>query len=210
MRMPRNRGPDPRVKRRGLVKDNRAGVPDGQRRCVQCREAKPADSIHFGTRDGGKYLTSWCRDCQRRSARERIAARRADPDTAAVVAGAKARYAKSDKGRQWRRSRGPVENNLRRQRDSARPFCWTDEDWQRCKQAWGDRCAYCGRGPKLEQDHFIAISSPDFPGTVVWNIVPACGRCNRVKGARDPYRWAEPFRLAHIVLYLLSVGMPML
>ncbi len=57
---------------------------------------------------------------------------------------------------------------------------------------YGGTCAYCERDPGREWDHIVPIArgGKDEPG----NIVPACQRCNRVKGKlrRQPRR-RHPF-----------------
>lgn len=54
------------------------------------------------------------------------------------------------------------------------------------KAKW--RCVYCGRSiPDGHVDHFIPRErgGTDLP----WNLVPACGPCNRSKSAHDPLVW---------------------
>lgn len=80
------------------------------------------------------------------------------------------------------------------------PDNFTTNDWENCLDYWGGCCAYCGRPPglwhTLAMDHFIALSSPDCPGTIPINIVPAChsrrdgeGDCNRGKHNKPPEQW---------------------
>jgi hypothetical protein len=54
---------------------------------------------------------------------------------------------------------------------------FTNRDWQEIKEAFGYRCAYCGKPhPKLTIDHVVPI----FKGGAHTrsNIVPACPSCN--------------------------------
>lgn len=67
-----------------------------------------------------------------------------------------------------------------------RPFDWTVTDWIACQAAWEHRCAYCGGNGPLEQEHYVPLSAPDSPGTVPWNMLPACSPCNRRKWDRHP------------------------
>lgn len=54
--------------------------------------------------------------------------------------------------------------------------------WQFLLDVYANRCAYCLKRTKLEQDHVAPISRG---GThSVDNIVPACQHCNRSKGDR--------------------------
>jgi hypothetical protein len=77
----------------------------------------------------------------------------------------------------------------------------TDREWQDLIVAWGFRCFYCGRpvqrDPKkiqdeLTKDHLVPLSrgGVDF----MWNIVPACFNCNRLKGnlTVDEFRIDRP------------------
>lgn len=76
-------------------------------------------------------------------------------------------------------------DNARRSRKASVPNTLTREQWEAIKQAYGGRCAYCGeRRERLTQDHVIPISKQG--GTVAENIVPACRRCNSIKGNRAP------------------------
>lgn len=61
------------------------------------------------------------------------------------------------------------------------------------ERRWGPklwwRCVYCGRGAGMVVDHFV----PEAHGgeDSVWNLVPACDRCNSSKQAHDPGLWME-------------------
>lgn len=192
---------DPRIKRPGLVNDNRCDVPDGWRRCIRCREVKQLDVATFSKRDDGKYFTSWCQECYRRRAKEYAAGRRATkPET---VREEKRRHNKSERGRAAKRLRSFIDNNARRQRHLGKPFRWDADGWKRCMGAWRYRCAYCDAGGFLTQDHFIPINHPNFPGTVPGNIVPACESCNYSKRDRHPGEFVtNPDRLERIMRFL--------
>lgn len=63
-------------------------------------------------------------------------------------------------------------------------------DWQRIKQYFEYRCAYCGvpvDDPVME--HFIPLSNPLSPGHVPWNVVTSCSTCNHSKSNHDPDEW---------------------
>lgn len=53
--------------------------------------------------------------------------------------------------------------------------------WQEVLEKYGFRCAYCGCGGTLTQDHRIPRSRGG--RTVKENIVPACHTCNNEKGS---------------------------
>lgn len=53
--------------------------------------------------------------------------------------------------------------------------------WQRIKERFGDRCAFCLKQTnKLTRDHLIPRSKGGL--TVPENIVPTCEDCNQKKG----------------------------
>ncbi len=61
-------------------------------------------------------------------------------------------------------------------------------DGRRIKQAWGNRCAYCGKSAKtLQLDHVTPVHTGGLSLTV--NLVPACEECNRSKGTRHWRVW---------------------
>ena len=56
----------------------------------------------------------------------------------------------------------------------------TEAEWRALLSAYGFRCAYCGVDGKLTRDHIVPLirgGSND-----ISNIVPACPRCNALKG----------------------------
>lgn len=76
------------------------------------------------------------------------------------------------------------------------PSDFTLADWQFALDYFGGCCAVCGRPPglwhTLAPDHWIALASPDCPGTIPRNIIPLChgeGGCNNAKQDRDAKEW---------------------
>lgn len=64
--------------------------------------------------------------------------------------------------------------------------------WRRAiKEAWGNRCAYCGATPiddkSLTIDHVKPKASGGEDRTT--NCIPACRRCNKDKGAQSVWDW---------------------
>lgn len=62
-------------------------------------------------------------------------------------------------------------------------------DWERLVRRHEGRCAYCAEVPEegLTVDHVVPLSRG---GTnTIGNLLPACGRCNRSKGARLLVEW---------------------
>lgn len=107
------------------------------------------------------------------------------------------RASQPDKVRQWRenyKQKHPLGQRLyvhkRRALKMSLPYSFTDDDHERMMEWWHYSCAYCGAQRDfwhtLEADHFVALSSPDSPGTVPSNMIPACKSCNSRKFNRDP------------------------
>lgn len=178
---------------------------DGLQTCTRCQLAKPATLGSFAPKPAmTNGLSSWCRDCQRAVAKERQAARRRHPTEREKLLDEKHRFATSPRGREYRRSASAVSNHGRRSRLLALPYRRTTDDWDQCKQDWDEKCAYCGGTYPLTQDHFIPLCDPMSPGTVPWNMLPACAPCNRSKGMRPPTTWCTSERLTAVLAYLNS------
>ena len=66
--------------------------------------------------------------------------------------------------------------------------CFT---WERTLEYFHHRCAFCQCKPPdgLTIDHFIPLCSPRSPGHTVYNLVPACKRCNNDKAGQEPAIW---------------------
>ncbi len=84
---------------------------------------------------------------------------------------------------------------------------WDEKIAAKTLDHWDNKCCYCAKDvtDDLHFDHFIPLSAEDCPGTVPWNVVPACQKCNNRKYNKDPYRWkgARGYGiLSRIELYL--------
>lgn len=56
----------------------------------------------------------------------------------------------------------------------------------------GKYCSYCGINPSTEWDHFRAVTEEQKPTgyiTDIYNLVPACGKCNQSKGNKHWEVW---------------------
>ncbi|MGH2080253.1 HNH endonuclease [Aerococcus urinaeequi] len=60
-------------------------------------------------------------------------------------------------------------------------------DWERAKEHFNHRCAYCRKETKLTYDHFIPLSKGGFLS--VENTIPCCKSCNSSKNNRDFHEW---------------------
>lgn len=172
--------------------------------CRKCRRVQPRSEFNAkpGMLDG---LNSYCKSCGRELSRNRMRLRRADPIERERVRAEKDRHRFSKHGRAWKRECAQVENLKYGPAYRHLPFLWNKRLWRKCRDAWGWRCAYCGvPGKRLEQDHFIPATHPACPGTVPWNIVPACKGCNVRKSIRDPFDRPPTYatRFEAVVRYL--------
>lgn len=65
---------------------------------------------------------------------------------------------------------------------------FTVAEWRAVKQAWDNRCAYCGdTNVDLQVEHMLALSRGG--EHAVGNIVPACMQCNTAKNTKTPSEW---------------------
>jgi hypothetical protein len=75
--------------------------------------------------------------------------------------------------------------------------CLTDLEWLNIREAFENRCAYCGRGDKaIQMDHLVPICQRG--GTESRNVVPCCARCNRDKSGRHPKYWVGERKMVEI------------
>ncbi len=64
---------------------------------------------------------------------------------------------------------------------------FSSSDWEDILSYFCGKCAYCGGGEKMTQDHFVSVLNGG--GYIKGNIVPACGVCNSSKGSKDVFLW---------------------
>lgn len=65
----------------------------------------------------------------------------------------------------------------------------TDKQWRMCQSYFFNQCAYCGRQVKLTKDHLKPL---DKGGQMdLFNIVPACNRCNSSKQDENWLSWFQ-------------------
>ncbi len=87
----------------------------------------------------------------------------------------------------------------RRAIERSLPSDFTREDWYKALDYFNGCCAVCGNqlhdlfgNITAQADHWIPITSPNCPGTVVTNMLPLCGGlggCNNRKNNREPEQW---------------------
>lgn len=178
------------------------------KQCSRCRAILPRTEQFFyliiDKKRGEKYFSSMCRPCRSEYQKERHAANR-DHDNDLSRQRIKRYYEKNkekvrESTKQYR-AQHPFEvrewNRQRQQRRRARERnlrnTFTFEDWEEAKKEFNGVCAYCGRGGKLTQDHFVPVK--DGGGYSADNVLPVCQWCNKSKNARPFADWykKQPF-----------------
>jgi 5-methylcytosine-specific restriction endonuclease McrA len=98
------------------------------------------------------------------------------------------RYNQSERGKENKR----IHVNARRAKAKQLDRSFSLNDWKKCKQYFDNKCAYCGKEKKLEQEHFIPlINGGEY---TINNIVPSCRQCNMSKLDRDFFEWYPNYR----------------
>ena len=79
-------------------------------------------------------------------------------------------------------------NSVRRGRKLANGGSFTKAKWNKLVELHDSCCFYCKeKFDKLTIDHFIPLSKGG--SNFIDNIVPACSRCNNLKGSKLPEVW---------------------
>ena len=127
---------------------------------------------------------------------------------------------KINQKRRRERDKRRIEAHKQRSRKRSLPCEYTETQWQHALNYWHGCCAYCGNQPglfdynqTLHQDHYIPLSNPDCPGTVIANMLPSCQSCNLSKGNKNPIKWLTEklgtrkakIKLAEIETYFASL-----
>jgi hypothetical protein len=207
--------------RRRAKQNAKNNIPDGFKLCNQCSQILPATAEYFhrdkSKTDGFHGICAQCR-CEngkkwREEHPEESAAyhRKLYYENHEKRKAVQREYENSHRAERAAYERAfyaehpelkKAKDHRRKARKNALPNTFTGDDWQRCLDYWGNRCAACGREPGegfvLSPDHWIPLSAkrPDNPGTVATNIVPLCnavnggrGGCNNSKHTSDPFKW---------------------
>jgi DNA-directed RNA polymerase subunit RPC12/RpoP len=180
--------------------------------CSKCGKEFPATIEYFYR--NRKYLTPECKACKDAGT---IAWAKANPERTKQNAAARShrhyeanREKKREQSREgmrrWRAAHRDIHRlreHQRRQNLRGKPFDFTVDDWSDTQSWFEYKCAYCGRTADLwtvlAPDHVVPLVSPDCPGTIPSNIVPACHArkgspagmtgCNQSKNSRDLDTW---------------------
>jgi hypothetical protein len=98
-------------------------------------------------------------------------------------------YKRNKKYKQQNREKYINYDKKRESRKRDLPATYMTEQWEKTKQYFGDKCAYCGKKRELTQDHFIPLSKGG--EYTVNNIIPACQWCNASKHDKDFFKWYQ-------------------
>lgn len=176
-------------------------VPNGYRRCSKCNLLLEETDANFYRDRRGDYFRGHCKSCMNNLCAEYAETRREElkayyrdwrirvrsgqhlkrkPKSQARLDNQTLREAT----RRFRRN-NPASYRASMQRRAARkkslPDTLTANDWRVCLDYWRHQCCVCGSRQKLCAEHWIPLSSPNCPGTVVSNIVVMCLSCNSSK-----------------------------
>jgi len=85
-----------------------------------------------------------------------------------------------------------IKSQRRRAKKKELDSTLTFEQWEKIKKDFNNKCAYCGKEKKLEQEHFLPISKG---GEYTHNnIIPACRNCNSGKGNKMFHEWYPKYK----------------
>lgn len=203
--------------------------------CTKCGRTLPKNDEFFSTymRHGKICFESQCKECRKNYFREYYAKnsekykalnqtwRQEHKEYKRTYAkewrdNHKGYWRKYNDGRDWSKyNRAYYETHKeedrcrcqkRRAREKEAEASFTTDEWEFVKIEFDNKCAYCGKALKLEQDHFVPLSKGG--GYTKENIIPSCKRCNCSKHTSDFGEWyhSQPFysavREKHILQYL--------
>jgi len=163
------------------------------RKCTKCGVEFPATAEYFCRNKSKKNrLNSECKTCASENARRWA---QANPEKHRENARRWAQANPEKARRRYQVNPEKVRENVRRRRSRKHslPHTFTVETWEACLNYFHGCCAYCGAQrdfwSPLHQDHYIPLTTPDCPGTIPTNIVPACRTCNSSKKDANPLEW---------------------
>lgn len=162
----------------------------GLKKCPYCLEVKPLSEYKPV---GKTRLSEFCDDCEEI---HRGHKREYDQAHYEVIKDSRKKYYND-----WKKNGGQEIRKLNhRKRASIKKglaHSFTAGEWDYCKNAFDNRCAYCGRRIDLTQDHFIPISRGG--EYTINNIIPACMECNNNKKTRDFFKWYPKYRFYSVL-----------
>jgi 5-methylcytosine-specific restriction endonuclease McrA len=85
-----------------------------------------------------------------------------------------------------------MSSQKRRTRKLMLPDTLTLEDWETIREKFNNKCAYCGRELKLEQEHFVSLTNGG--EYTINNIIPACKSCNSSKNDKNFFEWYPTYK----------------
>jgi hypothetical protein len=62
---------------------------------------------------------------------------------------------------------------------------FSEDDWEKTKEYFNNKCAYCGNSGELIIEHAIPINREKLGEHRIGNIIPACKKCNSNKHDKD-------------------------
>ena len=171
-----------------------------EKRCPSCELVLPLSSFsrHLHTSDGLTYSCTSCINARRRANYAAKHAQRLATKRRWEAANRERSTAQHRQRRLIRpldREKRILAHQRRRARIALAPVNnLTRAEWLAIKQAFGYRCAYCGKKlQRLTMDHITPLSEGG--SHTLHNVVPACGSCNYSKQAGPPLSPVQPLLL---------------
>lgn len=143
--------------------------------CTTCKRTLPATERNFYPRHTRDGLRAKCRRCMKLYKR------------------ARGKLEAEKERLWWKNVRAKYRGGI---------FTLTLDQWREAVRFFGNKCAYCLCISKLTIDHYIARSSPRYPGTTKGNTVPSCMSCNSSKSSRHPAEWCSDEALDRVRAFL--------
>lgn len=182
-------------------------LESGSKVCSSCGKEKPVEEFY---RRGNGNFYSRCKACEQAAQKhfretngDHISTQRKEYNRRhrAQIRSYNHAYAAEHSAEAVARAKKWAAENPERAREARRnatqrrtakknglPHTLTQEEWEECKEYFGNSCAYCGcTQDTLAQEHVVPVSKGG--AYTKGNIIPACTSCNSRKSSSDVWEW---------------------
>jgi len=154
--------------------------------CDICGRSEGVDLFCYGIPELRKLSSSWygdaaCTDCQQKWI-ERHTVICCDCGTGYVTVNVGVARRCDPCAKIYNSRVSAVSTEKKRAKDKGLSSTMKRSDWVVTLDHFGNQCAYCS-GPYEVIEHFSPVVNEG--GTDPFNCIPACSRCNRIKGTLD-------------------------
>lgn len=182
-------------------------------KCRQCGDELPATFEYFCKKPTGRYgFENFCKKCRSQYAKQYrtnnlekvmgMNARYRNNNRDRIIeynrrkygwkggigsGGRNKKYETKEDALLFEKKSKVLRNQKRRSLAKKLKSDFTIEQWETCKDYFDNKCCYCGKPFKLQQEHFISIKhGGEFTER---NILPACRSCNIKKRDKNFFEW---------------------